>query len=145
MAATPDSSSAASVCAIVCGHTGATGRSMTAVLLADPRVQRVVTIGRRPYPEANSKLIHVPIQDVKEIGDVKLPDEVSGMDLYAFWCLGTTRADAGSAQRFREIDFGGAEGFVKLCKANPIKNFMLLSSTGASSSSWFLYPKRYYN
>lgn len=63
------------------------------------------------------------------------------MDLYAFWCLGTTRADAGSAQRFREIDYGGAEGFVKLCKAIPIKSFMLLSSVGASSSSWFLYPK----
>jgi len=133
--------SSSSVCAIVCGHTGATGRALTAVLLADPRIARVVTIGRHAYPEPNDKLLHVSISDVKEIGDAKLPAEVSGMDLFAFWCLGTTRADAGSAERFREIDYGGAEGFVKLCTANPVKNFMLLSSVGASSSSWFLYPK----
>jgi len=139
--ATTTKPSAAPVCAIVCGHTGATGRPLTALLLADPRVARVVTIGRHEYPEANDKLYHIAINDVKEIGDKSLPADVAGMDLYAFWVLGTTRKDAGSAQRFREIDFGGAEAFVKLCKANPIKNFMLLSSTGASSSSWFLYMK----
>jgi len=141
MSASTTSTSSSSVCAIVCGHTGATGRALTAVLIADPRVKYIVTIGRKPYPEANAKLLHVSINDVKEICDAKLPSEVAGMDYYAFWCLGTTRADAGSAERFREIDFGGAESFVKLCTTNPVKNFMLLSSVGASSSSWFLYPK----
>ena len=138
---TAAATSSTPVCAIVCGHTGATGRALTALLLADPRVTRVVTIGRHEYPEANDKLRHVSISDIKETGDVSLPADVAGMDLHAFWVLGTTRKDAGSAERFREIDFGGAEGFVKLCKANPVKNFVLLSSVGASSSSWFLYPK----
>lgn len=129
------------VCAVVCGHTGATGRALTALLLADARVARVVTIGRHEYFVKNDKLCHVPISDVKEIAEAQLPEDVAAMELYAFWCLGTIRKDAGSAQRFREIDFGGAEAFIALCKKHNVNNFMLLSSTGASSSSWFLYPK----
>ena len=129
------------VCALVCGHTGATGRALTALLLADARVACVVTIGRHEYFVKNDKLRHVTISDVKEIADVQLPEDVAGMELIAFWCLGTIRKDAGSAQRFREIDFGGAEAFIALCKKHSVNTFMLLSSTGASSSSWFLYPK----
>ena len=139
--ATAETTTKRDVCALVCGHTGATGRALTALLLADARVARVVTIGRHEYFVKNDKLRHVAISDVKEIADAVLPEDVAGMELQAFWCLGTIRKDAGSAQRFREIDFGGAEAFIALCKKHGVNNFMLLSSTGASSSSWFLYPK----
>lgn len=140
-AATATETTQKEVCALVCGHTGATGRALTALLLADKRVARVVTIGRHEYFVKNDKLRHVAISNVKEIAEVELPADVAGMELHAFWCLGTTRKDAGSAQRFREIDFGGAEAFIALCKKHNVNNFMLLSSTGASSSSWFLYMK----
>jgi len=129
------------ICAIICGHTGSTGREVLALLVADPRIDKIVTIGRRPSTIESPKIEHCSIKDVSEISSVQLPPCTKDHVLHAYWTLGTTRKDAGSAERFREIDFGGAEGFVSLCRGAKVERFSLLSSTGASSSSWFLYTK----
>ncbi|KCV70626.1 hypothetical protein H696_02983 [Fonticula alba] len=64
-----------------------------------------------------------------------------------FSCLGTTRGDAGSAEAFRHIDLSANNAFADLSKrlitpaVGNLGYMGLLSSVGASSSSWFLYPK----
>lgn len=75
---------------------------------------------------------------------------------YAVNLLGSTRKDAGSAENFHHYDFDYYEAFANAVKAfnpNPavssnsnealssLQHFAQISSTGASSSSWFLYPK----
>ncbi|KAJ3087672.1 hypothetical protein HK100_008300, partial [Physocladia obscura] len=59
-----------------------------------------------------------------------------------FCCLGTTRADAGSAAAFRHIDHDYAVASAISAKAaNPNTYFGLLTSAGADKNSWFLYLK----
>ncbi|KAK5665531.1 hypothetical protein QVD99_007877 [Batrachochytrium dendrobatidis] len=68
----------------------------------------------------------------------------------AYCCLGTTRAQAGSAEEFVRIDkdiplqaarlFHKGETQTTQSDKN-LQHFVLLSSTGSNASSWFLYPK----
>ena len=58
-----------------------------------------------------------------------------------FCCLGTTRKDAGSAEAFRKVDYDYVVKAADLCDAANIPRFSLVSSKGASSSSFFPYMK----
>jgi oxidoreductase len=61
---------------------------------------------------------------------------------YVGWALGTTKADAGSAEAFKRADYDYCRAAAAVAKREPsVKHFALLSSAGASSSSWFLYMK----
>jgi oxidoreductase len=77
----------------------------------------------------------------------------------AFCCLGTTRKDAGSdvshlilrsiqianvillKAAFKKVDYTYVTNFAQLAKDNGVNDFHLVSSVGASKSSWFLYPR----
>jgi len=59
---------------------------------------------------------------------------------YVGWALGTTKADAGSANKFERIDFDycrAAAGAAR--REESVKHFAVVSSNGAKSNSWFLY------
>ena len=55
--------------------------------------------------------------------------------------LGTTRAKAGSAEAFREMDYGLPLAFARAAKRSGVERFALTSSKGAAASSTFLYLK----
>jgi len=59
----------------------------------------------------------------------------------AFVTIGTTRADAGSDEAFRLVDYTYVMEFANLCKRYNVRAFHLLSSVGADKHSWFLYPR----
>jgi oxidoreductase len=73
--------------------------------------------------------------------DIKssLPASVLTGTSTAFYCLGSTRKDAGSAAEFVKIDYGYLEQIAPICKEAGIHHFSLVSSQGASASSPFLY------
>jgi oxidoreductase len=60
-----------------------------------------------------------------------------------FICLGTTRAQAGSAANFVKIDHDyplHASEIFKATNASP-KHVLLVTAGGSNKNSWFLYPK----
>ena len=56
-------------------------------------------------------------------------------------CLGTTRRHAGSAARFKFVDYAVNVAFAKAAKNGGYEAYGLVSSYGAKASSPFLYPQ----
>ncbi len=116
--------------AALAGATGLVGRSVLELLLADPAVERVIAPTRRalpPHPRLDN-----PVGSTWPEGP--RVDE-------AYCCLGTTRADAGSAEAFRAVDLDLVVRFALAAKAAGARRFGLVSSSGANASSRFLYPR----
>ncbi|KAI9273756.1 hypothetical protein BY458DRAFT_508150 [Sporodiniella umbellata] len=135
--------------ALIFGATGAVGKQVLTDVLKNGKYEKVVCVGRREVELDSSipqeKLIQKKIdfdnlekhrEDFKGIKDV-------------FCCLGTTRADAGSADKFIKID---QEYVLKSAKMIAEENtvegsstsnvhYIYCSSMGADKSSLFLYPK----
>ena len=90
----------------------------------------VVACVRRPLGISSPKLEERIVSDFGALGALE------GDDL--FCCLGTTRAKAGSAEAFRQVDFD-----IPLTAARAFtgRKFLLVSSTGANARSPFLYPR----
>lgn len=61
-----------------------------------------------------------------------------------FICLGTTRAQAGSAEAFKRIDHDYPLHAAQIFKASSPetpKQVLLVTSLGSNANSWFLYPQ----
>jgi uncharacterized protein YbjT (DUF2867 family) len=120
------------VIAAVAGGTGLVGRVVVELLLADDAVERVIAPTRLPLRE------HPKLDNPRLAGAAwGLPARVDE----AYGCLGTTRADAGSAQAFHAVDFDLAVGFARAARSAGARRFGLVSSMGADSGSPFLYPR----
>ena len=60
---------------------------------------------------------------------------------YLAVCMGSTRKDAGSATAFERIDYDYSTFAGSQAAAAGVKTCHLVSSQGASSTSWLLYPR----
>lgn len=134
--------------AVVIGATGLVGESLVAELLRHGAYARVTAVARDrasltrrhgsrldtvPWPP----LAHgAPLAAVREAAEGLLPD---GDDLYS--CLGTTRRQAGSAERFAWIDRTLNLGFAQAAAARGFRQYALVSSAGADPRSLWLYPR----
>ncbi|CAO3640805.1 unnamed protein product [Cunninghamella echinulata] len=138
--------------ALVIGATGAVGKALLKNVLKDSNYTTVIAMSRRAVELDDSipkeKLVQKAVnfenleenrQDFRNINDV-------------YCCLGTTRADAGSAEKFIKIDQEYVVNSAKMIvEENPSKNnesttkspvhFLYCSSAGANKNSWFLYPR----
>jgi len=136
--------------AIVFGPTGAIGREVVRELVGSDKWIKVVAVSRRELPRENwveifpnidlsaaASKLEVQIVNFQnlegEIGQI-----VEGKNA-VFYCLGTTRRDAGSLERFREIDLGYTSSIARICRAANIPSFSLVSTVGANSQSIFGY------
>ncbi|CAO3624297.1 unnamed protein product [Mucor hiemalis] len=136
--------------ALVFGATGAVGKQVLKDVLKNGKYSKVVSIGRRnveledtiPQDKLEQKTVDFDNleshrADFKNVNDV-------------FCCLGTTRADAGSAEKFKKIDQQYVLNSAKIIaeenkpsgetKLAPV-HFLYCSSMGANKNSPFLYPK----
>ncbi|KDQ12812.1 hypothetical protein BOTBODRAFT_161411 [Botryobasidium botryosum FD-172 SS1] len=141
MAATPAAS------ALIVGATGATGRHVLTELLASNHFTRVVEVGRRVTPPESladaagkDKLVQKVIDfENTQVAEWKLKDQDADV---VFITLGTTRAAAGSQERWDKIDRE-----IPLNVANDARipgkdqRVVYLSSTGANAGSMFSYPR----
>eukprot|EP00029_Vermamoeba_vermiformis_P009426 TRINITY_DN4691_c0_g1_i1.p1 TRINITY_DN4691_c0_g1~~TRINITY_DN4691_c0_g1_i1.p1 ORF type:complete len:227 (+),score=45.37 TRINITY_DN4691_c0_g1_i1:137-817(+) len=124
--------------AIVVGGTGAIGKELVKELSENESFVKVTALVRRkPEAEISGKVESVVV-DFDNLDEYK--DAFKDKDV-AFCCLGTTRKDAGSDAAFKKVDYTYATNFAQLAKDNGVKDFHLVSSVGASKSSWFLYPR----
>mmetsp|Transcript_12588 Transcript_12588/g.17422 ORF Transcript_12588/g.17422 Transcript_12588/m.17422 type:complete len:228 (+) Transcript_12588:106-789(+) len=136
-----DAKANVSLRAIVVGGTGAIGKSLVDELARSNNFSSITTIGRREVPLKEDVPRDKVVQKVIDMD--KMSEHKNDFDNHdvAFCCLGTTRADAGSAEAFRKVDLEYVVEFARLCKESNIPHFNLVTSTGADPNSWFLYMK----
>ena len=124
--------------ALIVGATGLVGGHCLEHLLSEDAYERVVVLGRRTTGLDHPKLEEV-ITDFEQLADVR--DRIRGDDVYL--CLGTTRAKAGSRNRFRQVDYGYPLMVATAAQLNGARQLLLVSSVGASprSSAFYLQVK----
>lgn len=121
--------------ALVAGSTGLIGAQLLELLLASNRYGKVVAITRKDLPE------HPKLTQVKmEMGKIsELNEELKAEDV--FCCLGTTRAKAGSKEKFYEVDFHYPFLLAKKSFTLGAKQYLLVSSLGANKNSFVYYSR----
>lgn len=116
---------------LLVGATGAVGRQVLALALADPRIEQVVAPTRRPLP-SHAKLVN-PVIDFAH-----LPVEAPWWKVDAVICaLGSTIKAAGSQAAFAAVDRDLPIQVARLARAAGATRFALNSSLGANPAGNF--------
>jgi uncharacterized protein YbjT (DUF2867 family) len=121
-------------CAWIAGATGLVGSHLLPMLLDDPRIGTVISLGRRELPNAHPKLA----QRVVDLANI--PDDLPA-PAFAFCCLGTTMKAAGSKEAFRRVDHDYVVAFAKAARRAGARKLMLVSAVGANADSGVFYVK----
>lgn len=121
---------------IIIGATGATGKDLLDLALADNAVETVTIFVRKPVPSKTHKLsTHLINFDDTDSWRHLVKGDV------LFSCLGTTLKDAGSKGAQWKVDYGYQYNFAKAAKDNGVKTFVLVSSAMANAGSPIFYTK----
>jgi len=121
--------------ATLIGSTGLTGSFLVQQLLADPAIEKVISISRRPLKIANTKLSEVLVSGLEQLPSMEA--KIRG-EIY-FCCLGTTIIAAGSKENFEKVDHDAIVAFAKIAKAHDAKSFTFVSTMGANAKSMIFY------
>ncbi|HEY6225067.1 MAG TPA: NAD-dependent epimerase/dehydratase family protein [Gemmatimonadales bacterium] len=123
--------------ALLVGATGLVGGHCLDRLLAEPAFTQVITLTRRPLPLGRPRL-EQRVVEFDRLGTVgfEMP-RVSDV----FCCLGTTMKQAGSEAAFRQVDFIYVVSLAGLALGAGAKQFLLVSSLGASPTSRIFYSR----
>jgi uncharacterized protein YbjT (DUF2867 family) len=123
---------------LLVGATGLVGRECLRLLIAEPSVSRVAVLARRALPPAaiapKVEARVVNFDHLDRTGECPRADAV-------ICALGTTIRQAGSQQRFREVDFGYPLTVAKLALAQGARHFLLVSALGANARSRVFYNR----
>ncbi len=118
---------------LLAGGTGLVGKMVLELALADPRIERVIALVRRPLPD-HPKLEQWVGADLEKALKEKRPDSV-------ICCLGTTmRNVGGDKSAFIRVD---QELVLALGRwaSGPAVRFCVVSSFGAHERSMFFYNR----
>jgi len=122
--------------ALVIGATGAVGKDLVQLLLADDSFERVDIFVRREVKISSAKLIvHVVDFDHPETW----ADQLKGNVLFS--CMGTTIRAAGSQEAQWKVDYTYQYEAAKAAKANGVNTYVLVSSVGANAKSKIFYTR----
>lgn len=122
--------------ALVVGATGLVGRHITRRLAGDDSYDRVIVVARRSLPDPGGR-VEQTIIDFDRLEDHNR--DLTGD--HVFCALGTTRKDAGSRERFREVDLHYPRRIARIARANGARHFSLISASGATPRSPFFYNR----
>jgi len=122
--------------AIIIGATGLTGNILLNKLVGDNRYRNIKIFTRKPLRLENPKVTEIlcDLMDVDSYKDNFYGDEV-------FCCIGTTTKKTPDKELYKKIDYGIPVGAAKLCKANNIETFLVMSSLGADAKSKVFYSR----
>jgi uncharacterized protein YbjT (DUF2867 family) len=126
--------------ATIFGATGMVGIEVLHECLADPRIQEVMTIGRRPSGAAHPKLSEIHITDFTEYSAIERDLEKTDI---VFYCLGVYQGIV-SKEQFWEITCTYLQCLIDaLERVRGEVTFCLFSAQGADPSerSRFLFAK----
>jgi uncharacterized protein YbjT (DUF2867 family) len=120
--------------ALLAGATGLVGGSLLQDLLDSPDYARVYAVTRRPLGREHPRLANRIVQFDR------LESQLNGMTCTeAYCCLGTTIADAGSQEAFRQVDLEYVLAFARAARSAQAQRFVVLSSVGADAGSKNFY------
>ena len=116
--------------AIVIGSTGLVGGHLTELLCESNQFSQILSLSRRPIGHSSTKLENhvVDFDNLSDYAKLFRGDAL-------FSCLGTTRKQAGSISAQREVDLVYQYQAALLAKAQGVSHYLLVSSSGANSSS----------
>jgi len=121
------------------GATGSAGGSVLRVCLADPAVEEVRAIVRRPLPLDHEKLrvfVHKDFQDYRGVEEA-----FAGVDACLF-CLGISATQVSGEEEYRRITYGFAVAAARALKAqSPGAAFHFISGQGTSLTSRFMWAR----
>ncbi|NDP28092.1 MAG: NAD(P)H-binding protein [Flavobacterium sp.] len=122
--------------ALIIGSTGLIGSQLLNLLLESTEYEKVITFVKRDSGIQHPKLRqHIIDFDQQE----NYQNLVVGDD---FFCtIGTTIKNAGSQEAFRKVDFEYPKEFAKIALQNKVKQFIIISSLDALSTSSNFYLK----
>src|ERR1700732_3498936 len=114
--------------ALLAGASGLSGGHALEALLGAPEITRVLAISRRPLGREHPRLANRIVQFEH------LEAQLKGASCdVALCCLGTTRRQAGSQERFRAVDLECVLAFARAARAANAQRFVVISSVGARS------------
>jgi uncharacterized protein YbjT (DUF2867 family) len=102
-------------------------------LLATPAFDGVVAVTRRPLDLTDARL------NALVTSFDQLPGQLPVNARAALCALGTTIAQAGSQQAFRQVDHDAVLAFARWARAGGASTFVLVSSVGASAAARTFY------
>lgn len=121
---------------LLLGATGLVGDELLTFLLADPSVERVHVLTRRPTGRAHAKLR----EHVIDLAEMQRHPEAFAAD--AILCaLGTTIRVAKTKERFRHVDHELPLAAARLGLAHGAAHYLLVSSLGANRDSRIFYQR----
>ena len=127
---------------LLAGATGLVGRECLRLLLADPGVSRLVVIARRELPATIAPGSREAKLETHTVDFAHLEEYPRLFAVSQVMCaIGTTIKQAGSRERFREVDFGYAYALARLGAQQGARHFLLVSSLGASARSRVFYSR----
>ena len=119
------------------GATGAVGSAAFQQLLTHHRVEKLLTLGRRAV-----EISDPPTYLKQELIDIHQPESYATFIVdhdVAICTLGVGEPSKISKEKFVAIDKTAVLHFARVCKDSGVRQFHLLSSVGANSSSWNYY------
>ncbi|KAL0484758.1 fmp52, mitochondrial [Acrasis kona] len=127
--------------ATLVGSTGLVGRHILTSILDTKEIKILHSITRRPpkVVSENDRLrVHVIPESSKWAEQILKMEEPTQV---FFSGLGTTRADAGGFDEQYKIDYLLNLELAKAAKKSGASTYVLISSSGADSKSYFAYPR----
>jgi len=122
--------------AVLAGSTGLVGSHLLRRLLADPGYGRIYALTRKALPVQHPKLTAVAASLET------LPEALSDLRADDWFCaIGTTIKLAGSQEAFRRVDYDYPLAMGRQAAASGAKQFLLVSSIGASAESSVFYSR----
>jgi uncharacterized protein YbjT (DUF2867 family) len=122
--------------AIVAGATGLIGKQLVNMLVAESHYEKVIALLRTDINLDDPKLEKrkINFQDLEiELRNIQAED--------VFCCLGTTMKKAGSKDAFHKVDFEFVVNLAHQMKKKDARQFLVVSSIGASAGSVFFYSR----
>jgi len=122
--------------AILIGATGLVGGHILEELIENENYDLIKIFGRRKIEINNKKIVQYEI-DFNKLIDYK--DLITGDDLFS--SLGTTLKKSGSKDSQYKVDYTYQYEFAKIASQNNVKNYFLVSSSGANEKALIFYMK----
>lgn len=124
------------------GATGLVGREALRMLLVEPAVDRVVSVGRRPLPAALLGDAPRDRLDGRVVDMDRLSEHPDAFATDAVVCaLGTTMKQAGSRDAFRRVDHDIPLEAARIALAQGTAHYLLVSALGANARSRIFYNR----
>jgi uncharacterized protein YbjT (DUF2867 family) len=122
--------------ALVAGATGLVGRDLVRLLADDAGYDRIRVVARRP-PRDTLPRVETILLDFDRLEDYA--DHL--VATHVFCALGTTRKQAGSRQRFRQVDLEYPLRLARVTRDHGARHFSLVSAIGAHPRSRIFYNR----